>query len=96
MSNVNKYIPQSIAADAHAGYGGREFVERPSLSQRTQTMPAAWQTRGVASSATLYENGQNVRSFIDQAKDPIRWCMSSKAHMAGTAVAAAVLLTLLT
>ena len=95
MSNVNKYTPHQSPADTSHGYVGRSYAYNPSIAQQTPKMPDAWQTRGIASTATLFENGQTVRSFADQAIDPIRWCLSSKLHMLCTVVAGAGLIALL-
>jgi len=94
MSNLSKYTPQATSSETNVNFGAFH-PDRPSIGPRRQTMPDAWQTRGIAQAANQYKDGYEVRSFRDQMLDPVRWCFSTKYHAVGTAIAGAVLVTVI-
>jgi len=87
MNNVSSYTPHATPSDTTVNFGAFH-PDRYSVRSVGQTMPNAWQTRGIARGYNRYEGGHNVRSFRDQLLDPVRWCFSSKFHTIGTAFTA--------
>lgn len=54
-------------------------------------MPAAWQTRGVASAPSQYSYNAQPRNFADIALDPFHWAVSTPIHKGVSAVIVVIL-----
>jgi len=99
MTSVSKYTPASTLASSTASFGTHRHADRPASALRAgaSSMPAAWQTRGVASYGARHQFDAPARTIFDIAKDPFRWLVSTRVHqiMTALAVSGLALITLL-
>lgn len=59
------------------GFGNSNRAMHPNSVLEDTSMPAAWQTRGVAYDMDRYQYGAPVRSIIDIVADPFRWLVAT-------------------
>ncbi|SLN59394.1 hypothetical protein [Pseudooctadecabacter jejudonensis] len=98
MSNVNQYIPPSSPYEQTASFGAHRNRDLPAsaIQSGASTLPAAWQTRGVAMSGNLPRHTSEPRNLAEVAMAPLRWCFTGSVRAAFTAgvIAACVLMVL--